>query len=379
MLACLVRDRITTSGNDVPARDQEIMYKTFFFEQMEACLMDTYIIDNIFRLCGDDIFPFNDDEGLRWPQFFLDYVTSKHALKPSAYAAGRMKKAYANKTEKEVRDMTFSLLIKDTSAEARAEINNRLGKLWRDVLDSGETRSGLFDVIRETTKQRDAFLRGRAAANVRTPAIRREGPQYRENVERRTNEALTKLNLNPHYFPHYWLTFAMFGPPAPATKRLPILTIQNVNDLQEQFVGVYDGKKLNKASRKHARNQAAYAELKKLKSNSGSTFTPAKSEAPLNDVQEFINGSDGKKSRGSPFPTQFQHKIEIQNVQEYFPMAPVQVPPVSREEKILSDIITLYKDLGKDDSGRFLKQVEIEEYTEKLVNLKLSNMPKDLF
>jgi hypothetical protein len=228
--------------------------------------------------------------------------------------------------------------------------------MWRDPLDSGEAPSGLMDIIRETARRRDAYVRARTSLNKKFTKPKRHCAEYKVQLEAKFETVLEEST--PDYFPDYWLTFALFGPPAPTSKQMQIFKIQNIADLQEKIVKV-GGKRMNRNSRSTLQGK----NKKPPPHNSGSSplTLGLSSDSPLTTTSSKKGGSSQVKT------VNVTHTIHVPSRNE-------QSAEVLTEEGILEKIITTLKNAGKLADGTYQLQAKITKYSEELADLMIRKL-----
>jgi hypothetical protein len=227
--------------------------------------------------------------------------------------------------------------------------------MWRDPLDSGETPSGLLDIIRETCRRRDAFIRARTSVNKKFTKQRREEDDYKAQVDEKMEKILNETSAD--YFPDYWLTFALFGPPAPTSKQMQIFKTQNIADMQKKIVNA-DDKRLNRYAR---------STLQKPPTHKSSTKDPACSTPLALDLTGGDSPASGMR-RGKTLHV--THTVDLSNVR---PNKETEGESRTRES-MLEKIINTLQNAGKLADGTYILQTKITMYSEELADLMISKL-----
>jgi hypothetical protein len=221
--------------------------------------------------------------------------------------------------------------------------------LWRDPLDSGETPSGLLDVIRESARRRDAFIRARNSVNRKVSKLLRTGDDYQAQVEEKMKELLEETTAD--YFPDYWLVFATFGPPAPANKQMQIFKLQNIADLQAKIVNV-DNKRMNRNSRSTLQGKGGKKKPPTGRSSSSPMHLDLSSDSPLSTT----NG------------LHVTHHIDMSH------RAAMSEQVVPTREDALQKLIATLQNAGKLPDGTYVLQEKITKYTNELAELMIQKL-----
>mgnify|MGYP003386136285 CR=1 FL=1 len=353
LISCLVAERIVTSGHTFHETDKIHLFGTYYYEQCANAGLNSYLHDNVFKYLTQ--YFSRDEEGkLEWPPFYTSYVRDNYESKKLTGYQRNRAAAVKKMSEAEGQKYNFALSVHKAAGEAKTEINNRLNRLWRDPLDSGETPSGLFDVIRETSRERDAFLRAKAAVHHRLAEKYRQGPEYEEAVKKKTDKFLDDMKTN--YFPSYWLTFAVFARPAPTNHQLVIFKTTNIKDLQSRVVhDVASGKQHGKTSR-----QVARAALR-------GDGTPTSLPFPRRENESPSPSSTPTTRRGG---TSSSKNVNVSHTIN---------PPMedNSEEGLLMRQLTILQTAGKKPDGTYFFQDQINECTQsvaEIINKKLEAM-----
>ena len=350
MVSCLVCERVTTCGLTLKEEDKLELYRKYYYEQLESMGLDSYLQDHIF--CHMTAMFSRDSEGrLQWPAFYIDHIRENYSDKGFTSTQINRKPALKGMSHAEAKDYYFATAIKNASTEAKTEINNRLSRLWRDPLDSGESRSGVLDCIRETTRARDAYLRGKLSVNSKTAQKSRHGDNYATAIAQKQDKLLSDMNEN--YFPNYWLTFEVFGPPAhDGNKILQIFTLQNIADLQEKMVVVDGGKLLNGNSRRT---------LKKHGGGRAANKPPLTFPTAANERTPVNRGGDTQR---------VHHTFDLTGSSDTTNNA------VTKDEKeiILNNTIDVLIKAGKIADGTYVHQEKIAALTDRLAEHLLSKL-----
>lgn len=342
LVCSLVCERITTSGETMTDDNKMALYPKYYYEQCLACGIDSYLQDQLFHHVSSHFT--RDAEGtLIWPPFYSKYIHEKYETRPLTGVQKNRSRTLKKISDEEGMRYNFALAIKTAASEAKTEINNRLTKLWRDPLDSGETPSGLFDAIRETTKMRDAYLRAEAAVNTKWPKKSRHGTLYEEAIRSKQEKFI--LQAPPSYFPNYWLTFAFYAAPAPPAKQLAIFKTVGIYNLQVKMKTSVDRTKVSK----HSRRSLKKSELEK--SNGTSSSKPQTPRTPRGD---------------SPIvkDMQVQHIMRVQGLNED-----------KSEVGILRQTIAALQGAGRNADGTYICQDRITKYSEMLADALIKNLP----
>lgn len=362
ILATVVVSHVTTSGVQATEHAQNAMYRQVFFEQMKVAGMDSYLHDMLFSELPE-YFKYEEGVGLQWPNFFMKYVNELMNRELTLTQMNR-KPATKKYTKTQGFNYNFSEKVKAVAHEARREINNRLSTLWRDKLGSGETKSGLFDLIRGTTKKRDMYLKAKAAfhrTQAFTSAKNRSGERYETAVNGKFEERFNKESDVDH-FPHYWLVFCLYAQPGEEKFRLPIFQVDNISKLQEKVISINDEVAINQYSRRFINSNKAKNELAALKAEKVSNTKP-----PLSGQSR--SPSPGSSVGSSKNHLEVTHHIIADDYTKPFDFN-------TQKEKKLEEVIQFLRDVGKDSNGDYKRQVEIEKYTDQLVKLKLEGYEK---
>lgn len=362
LICGVVAEKIYTRCGTISVKAQEALYRQEFKINMETMLINSYLCENLFER-ATYLFKVDDDGRRHWPKFFIEYVDERLSIPLTKTVAHRKRKS--GYSDLEGFNYMFSELVKDTAKESRREINNRLSNLWRDPskLASGETPSGLFDVIRATTRRRDAVLKSKAAVHSKSKYATKKsrvGDAYTEDFLKKF-DYYSQLHDEEH-FPHYWLTFVLFGPPAPEVEQLAIYN-KNIATIQRKIIPIGDEKALNKYSRRKLAKEVSDLNLKRNGRPPKSVKTPANgygSDSSVGSVAKQINVTHTIVTEAPKAPVvDFNAFVE------------------TKKEKRLNEIIDLYKSLGKNAHGEYTHQDLIQSYTYELIEYKLTAMRAD--
>jgi hypothetical protein len=366
LISCLVCERVTTSGVTMSNDEKLSLYRTIYYEQCGVCGIDSYLEENLFRYVSD-VFPRGPDQKIEWPSAYTTYIQNRYQLTKLTGTQKNRTRSLYKLTEEEGMKLNFSYAIKNAAGQAKTEINNRLSRLWRHPLESGENTSGLLDVIRETTRRRDAFLRARTHVNnQRVPESKRHGPEYAASIERKQSALLSEMRSD--YFPNYWLTFALYGPPAPSDNQLVIFMTKSVDELQKKFVSATDGKYLSRNARG----------VQKKKGNSVSNNLPppfpraAATSSPLSiDLTEggdSVTGGPGGGRRGGRGGG--GTSVEVHHNHH----APRPPPEPTSDVGKLEKLIDVMRRAGTLPDGTYVMQDDITAYTRELTQLLIKDL-----
>jgi len=363
MISCLVQERLVTSGLTVTCDERLVIYRQYYFEQCSVATMDSYLAENLFCYLSD-YFDRDAELGvLKWPTFFTTYVRETYQNTPLSGLQRNRARALKHMSESDGMDYNFSLAIQKAVVDARAEINNRLSRLWRHPLDSGETPSGLFDVIRETTRTRDAFLRAKTSINKNFTSKKRHGPDYESALTKKTESLLEKMPTD--YFPNYWMTFALFATPAPDNHALAIFKVEKVSDLQQKIVSADDSKFVNRNSRGLLRSN--------LRSGVVAAGSSSTSSRPPFHTRA---GNDSPSSTRSESPAGHHKTITMNvNMQQGGGVSSAPPPTVAdTEESLLMRAIEILQQAGKLPDGTFICQDDITKHSKRLAALTMAKI-----
>jgi hypothetical protein len=350
MVSCLVCERITTCGLTLKEDDKLELYRKYYYEQLESMGLDSYLEDHLF--CHvTNMFSRNSEGRLEWPAFYIDHIRQNYSDKGFTKTQLNRKPGVKELSAADAKDRYFSLAIKNASSEAKTEINNRLSRLWRDPLDSGESRSGVLDCIRETTRSRDAYLRGKLSVNNKWPQKNRHGDDYASAIAQKQEKLLSETTDN--YFPSYWLTYEVFGPPAhDREKILKIFTLENIADLQEKMTIVDGGQLLNGNSRRTLKSRGGA----RANNKATPTFpTAAKDSPPLN------RGGDSQR---------VHHTFDLTGAND----SQNKSVPMDSNERILNSTIDVLIKAGRLSDGTYVHQEKISALTARLAEHMLTKL-----
>lgn len=369
MLSCLVANRVITSGETLNEEEKLALYRTYYYEQMQVCSLDSYLQENLFDNVTD-IFQRNAEGELEWPPFYVNFVQQTYASRKLTGVQINRSRPLSKLSEAEGMRYNFSIAIKTAAAEAKTEINNRLSRLWRDPLDSGETPSGLFDVIRETARRRDAYIRAKQSVNANVkkwPVKSRHGKEYEEAIVSKTDKFLSEMSSD--YFPSYWLTFALYASPAPNNIQLAIFKVANITDLQKKIVAAEDGTRLGRHSR---------ATLKRSAETVGDRRPPRMPRHRANaspssggytsDDGTAMTSSSGRRERA----LQVNHVFDMTGFRE----ATQPVVDTSLRGQ-LSAAIAVLQGAGKNADGTFVFQERITQLSARLCDLMMAQIDSE--
>ena len=340
MLCSLVCDRVTTCGLTLSEGEKLALFRRYYFEQCQVVGEDSYLQENLFKHLPE-YFKRDDKNKLEWPPFYTTYIRDKYETKKLSGVQRNRTRRLANVTEEQGMEYNFSEAIKTASSLAKTEINNRLSRLWRDPLDSGETPSGLLDVIRETTRRRDCYLRAKVFVHNKVTAKKRQGPEYEDMLNSKLELLLSDSDVS--HFPNYWLTFVLFASPAPQERQLTIFRTQNISDLQEKIVTI-DGT-TNKSLNKNSRKMLKYGPgTGSSGSGRGSGRPPASmSSTTSDDPYDLTEDSETSSRLRGANVMHVQHSITV----------PTMTAPKddSSEEGVLRSMIKALQEAGKNADG----------------------------
>jgi hypothetical protein len=306
---------------------------------MSVCGVDSYCHTHLFKHLT--AYFTRDEEGkLEWPSFYTDYIREHYERKAITGVQRNRNRAIQNMPEEEQLKYNFGKSIEKAAKDAKTEITNRLRRMWREPLDSGETPSGLLDVIRDTCRTRDAFLRARTSVEKRYSLKEKEdkGDELQENIKMKTNKNLDAMSA--YFFPNYWLTFALFASPAPDNqKQLSIFKPTTTAILQKAMVSTSDGRTMNRNSR---------ASIRK-----GSDKPPPFPKGPPRNA--------GKQSNNAVNVT---HTVNLTGGSLVD----------NTKEGILTRNLEVLKGAGKNQDGTFIFQEKITTCTLRLSRLLMSKL-----